>query len=326
MKLKDFQRIIDDWHLQIWVGAFFFATILWLFVMSERTYNYVIEVPFEVRNIKEGKTLNSPVVATADVRFHASGRAFIWALLLKSISDFKLVLDLERISTDYDFYLNDYYTRHREKVVIPPSFELEFIEVVRPDTLHIDMADYMIKPVQLVTNMLIQSASQFIQVGPTRISDEKIELRGPKETVRYIDTVYTEYREFLNLEANLSESIPLDLKFPSVVEASPPSVNIEADIQEIGERIITEVPVQVLKVPEGIRVYPNPSTVSLTVTGGIEFIAGLEPVDIGVYIDFEESRVDQQIYYQPTVQVPSDVLQWRDLSPKNIELAIARIP
>ena len=65
-------------------------------------------MPIEVRNIREGKTLGGEVAPTAEVRFNTTGRAFLKTLLLKSISDFKLVLDLERVSTEYNFYLNDY--------------------------------------------------------------------------------------------------------------------------------------------------------------------------------------------------------------------------
>ena len=85
--------------LSTFLGAFFFAIILWLFVISEKNYSYVFEMPIEVRNIREGKTLGGEVSPTADVRFRATGRELLKALLLKSISDFKLVLDLERVNT-----------------------------------------------------------------------------------------------------------------------------------------------------------------------------------------------------------------------------------
>ena len=87
-------------------------------------------MPIEVRNIREGKTLGGEVAPTAEVRFNATGRAFLKTLLLKSISDFKLVLDLERVSTEYNFYLNDYFDRYSQKVVVPASFELDFVEIV----------------------------------------------------------------------------------------------------------------------------------------------------------------------------------------------------
>lgn len=323
--MRDLRSIVRKWRLRLWVGAFFFATILWLFVISEKTYNYVLEIPIEIRNIKEGKTLRGEIDPTAEVKFRATGRAFLKTMLFKSFWDFKLVLDLDRISTDYDFYLNDYYDRHAEKVVVDKAFELQFVEVVRPDSIHISLDDYMIKPVTVVSNVLVSSAPGFVQVGSTTISPETIELRGPKEIIRSVDSVETESGEYINLEAPFYISVGLRLNFPGVVEPSSPSIEVFADIQSIGEKIIPEVPVKVLNRPDGIRVFPNPSTVSLTVTGGVDYISKLEASDIEVYVDYNESRGKNQIYYKPTVVVPEDVLEWSDLSPKNIELAITRI-
>lgn len=67
MNLETLKRIVKSGHLSTWSGALLFAIILWLFVISERTYVYVVEVPIEVRNIKEGKTLRGEVEPTADV-------------------------------------------------------------------------------------------------------------------------------------------------------------------------------------------------------------------------------------------------------------------
>ena len=306
------------------MGALFFSALLWLFVISERTYSYVIEVPIEIRNIKEGKTLKRPVPLSANVRFQATGGAFLKTLLLKPFYDFKLVLDLERISTDYDFYLNDYYEKHSQKVVIPAAFDLKFVEVIWPESVQISMGDYDKKTVRVVPDLNVFPASGFIQVGTIEVTPESIELSGSKEIIRSVDSVHTEVREFLNPDVPIHATIPLNLDFEGVVESSHPDVDVFINIQGIGERIISEVPVKVLNRPEGYRVFPNPSTVSLTVTGGVDFISGLEPSDIEVTIDYR-SKQKNQMYYQPTVRVPEDVLEWEDLSPQNIEVAVTKI-
>ena len=96
-------------------------------------------------------------------------------------------------------------------------------------------------------------------------------------------------------------------------------------MQSIGERIMSEVPVKILNIPDNIRAFANPSTVSLTVTGGVQFIASLEPSDIYVSLDYNEFR-EGDLSREPVVKVPDDVLDWRDLSPKAIELTIQRLP
>ncbi len=318
-------KTIEEGHLSVWFGAFFFAVILWFFVISEHMYNYVVEMPIEVRNIREGKTLGGEVTPTADVRFSATGRAFLKTLLLKSVSDFKLVLDLERVSTEYDFYLNDYFDKYSQKVVVPSGFELEFIEVVRPDSIHISLDDYMIKPVTVVSRVTVEPAAGYIMVGNSNISPGTIELKGPREIIMGVETVETFERTFRAVEASVHSSIMLQLDFPRVVEASDTSALFRADVQSIGERIMSEVPVKILNIPDNIRAFANPSTVSLTVTGGVQFIASLEPSDIYVSLDYNEFR-EGDLSREPVVKVPDDVLDWRDLSPKAIELTIQRLP
>lgn len=324
-KLASVKNVVEARNFRIWVGAGLFAAILWLFVISEHQYIHVIEIPIQIRNIKEGKTLRGEAPLTARVRFQGTGRALLKSLLLKSVSDFKLVLDLERISTEYDFHLNDYYDRYSHNVVIPKGFELEFVEVVDPPSIHIDLTDYMIKPVQVVPNIVVELAPGFVQVGSLSVDPGTVELKGPKEIIREVDTVETEFAEFLSLEGSVDVSLPVNLDFARVVEASPAAIRIQVNVQEIGERIISGVPVDIRNKPGGIRVFANPSTVSLVLTGGVDYIAGLEPSEIEVVLDFRAQWKKDQLYYPPAVTVPTDVIKWRDLSPNTIELNVTRI-
>lgn len=319
------RNAVGEANFRIWIGAGLFAAILWLFVISEHQYTHIIEIPIQIRNIREGKTLKGEAPLTARVRFQGTGRALLKSLLLKSISDFKLVLDLERISTEYDFHLNDYYGRYSQNVVIPKGFELEFVEVVDPPSIHIDLTDYMIKPVQVLGNIVVEISPGFVQVGPVLMDPQTIELKGPKEAIRDIDTVETEFTELLNLQAPVDIAIPVNLDFARVVEAAPSAIRIRVNVQEIGERIISGIPVIIRNKSDGMRIFANPSTVSLALTGGVDYIASLQPSDIEVVLDFEDQWEKGQLYYTPSVRVPPDVIRWRDLSPNTIELAVTRI-
>ncbi|HIN02296.1 MAG TPA: hypothetical protein EYM60_03060 [Candidatus Marinimicrobia bacterium] len=69
--------------------------------------------------------------------------------------------------------------------------------------------------------------------------------------------------------------------------------------------------------------FPSPQTVSLTVVGGVQRIAELKPEEIQVIIDFNNWNRQIQ-FYEPQVIIPSDVLEWRDISPRSLELGVAR--
>ena len=69
--------------------------------------------------------------------------------------------------------------------------------------------------------------------------------------------------------------------------------------------------------------FPSPQTVSLTVIGGVEQIASLNPTEIKIIVDFNDwSHLKQ--FYEPKVGIPKDLLDWRDISPKNVEIGVAR--
>jgi len=312
-------------HLSVLIGAFFFAIILWLFVISEKNYRYVFEMPIEIRNIREGKTLGGEVSPTADVRFLGSGRELLKTLLLKSISDFKLVLDLERVNTSYDFYLNEYFDKYNQKVVIPNSFNIQYVEVVRPESIQISLDDYIVKTIKVKSMISVEPSPGFIIVGDYNISPKSIEFKGPKEIIENMESIETIPKVFKSIKSPINSKVPLSFNFTRVIESSDSLIIFKANVQSIGERIISEVPVKILNVPKNIQAFPNPSTVSLNISGGVEFIASLQSNDIYVYLNYSDFTKNE-ISNEPTIEVPNDVIEWRDLSPKSIELTIRRLP
>ena len=69
--------------------------------------------------------------------------------------------------------------------------------------------------------------------------------------------------------------------------------------------------------------FPSPQTVSLTVIGGLQRIATLQPEEIEVSISFNDWSIQTQ-FYEPKVNLPTGLLNWKDISPKSLEIAVAR--
>ena len=47
------------------------------------------------------------------------------------------------------------------------------------------------------------------------------------------------------------------------------------------------------------------------------------PSDISVVLDFNMWSLDKT-FYSPVIAIPFDILNWKDLSPRTIELGVAR--
>lgn len=310
-------------QLGLFIGAFLLAFFLWLFVSSQKEFISELEIPIEVRNIQARKTLRQEIPQVAIVRFRGSGRALLKAYLLKNVFDLKLVIDLERMQTEYDFILNNYFERYPQKIYIPNAFDINFIEVVYPDSLHISLDDIMVKRVPVMAEIEVAPAPGYLIMGDPVLSPSTVELSGPYELVTQINQVLMVKDTLYNLDLPVKQTYRLE-PLDRLIDWSDSEIVYTLDVQAIGERIITEIPVKVINILPNLRVFVNPRTVSLTITGGTEHIAGIKPEDIQVVLDFRRQWNPRQQFYEPSVRVSGNLLEWRDLSPRNLELVVTR--
>ena len=322
MKLnKPIESLIGQ-KLSLLIGALGLALLLWIFVVSQNEYTLILDLPIEARNLNVQKAHKEEVPPSASVRLRGTGRDLFKTLLLKNFGGFKLVLDLEGISKEYEFVLNDYFEKFPRKVVLPLNYNLSFVEVVYPNRIKISLDDYSSKSVPIISNLHIKPAPGFLLVGNQIIKPEKIEIAGPKKELALINHIETIYDTINGLTSFYSGEIETQ-SLGRLIKYSTNSVEISLDIQNISERIIVDVPVIVINIPDKIRVFPSPQTVSLTVIGGVNQISNLNPTDIKVIVDFNDwSHLKQ--FYEPKVSIPKNLLDWRDISPKNVEIGVAR--
>jgi len=304
------------------IGAFSLATLLWLFVISGDQYTIVLDFPIEARNLNAQKTYLREVPESASVMLKGKGRDLFKSYLLQKYAGFKLVLDLEGISQEYEFILNDYFEKNPRKVVLPPSYKLTFVEVIYPNRIKISLDEIMEKTVPINSNLEISLSDGYTQVGMVKFIPDSVIIVGPKAELNSINKIYTVKDTLLDLSYATKNNI--DLIFPSrLISCQFSSIEYYLDIQQISERIIVDIPINVTNKVKGIRVFPSPQTVSLTVVGGVIQISKIKSSDISVIVDFKLWNIDQS-FYEPRVSFPFDILDWKDLSPRTIELGVAR--
>ena len=95
------------------------------------------------------------------------------------------------------------------------------------------------------------------------------------------------------------------------------------NVQPISETIVTGIPVQLVNKPNDVNVFVNPATVSLTIVGGLEQITNISPEDIDVIIDFDYWNSEKQ-FYSPSIKLPKFLIEWKDLSPNNLEILVIK--
>jgi hypothetical protein len=311
------------------LGALGLAIILWFFSISNSQFEADAEFPVEIRNIREGKALSGEAPRSATLRFKGSGRALAKLFLFIPFSNSRLVLDLERVQRSHVFYLDEYLKSNPQRIDIPiPGIleSIEFIEVVRPDSIRVILDDYREKSVAVVPQITVEIAPGYTQVGEMTITPPVVLVKGAAEAVNQVTSVLTSRRTYRDVNGPL-EIRSLGLWHPApeqILVIEPVNVDIYVDIQMIGERRLEGVPVKLKNIPVDLNAFVGPSTVSITVTGGVDYLAALDTSAVEVYIDYELQWSPTDLLVEPQVALDENLLEYHDLVPKQIEIITTR--
>lgn len=303
--------------------SFVIAFVFWFFIKSEDSYTVNLDIPLVARNLQEQKTYKEEVPESIFVTLKGTGRSFIWLRVFNNFyrDDFKAVIDLSSITDEYNFELDSYYKENPEKIVLPSSLDLQFVEVLNPRNVQIKLQRYMVKKVPIESQILVTTEPGYIALGGT-FSPDSISIGGPEEAVNQIDFVFTEKDTLLDLIASVNGNWSI-LNPNKLVSFDPKKVDALIDVQPISETIITGIPVELINKPNDVNVFVNPATVSLTIVGGLNQITNILPEDIDVIIDFELWNSEKQ-FYSPTIKLPDYLIEWKDLSPNNLEILVIK--
>ena len=303
--------------------SFVIAFVFWFFIKSEDTYTVNLDIPLVARNLQEQKTYKEEVPESIFVTLKGTGRSFIWLRVFNNFyrDDFKAVIDLSSITDEYNFELDSYYKENPEKIVLPSSLDLQFVEVLNPRNVQIKLQRYMVKKVPIESQILVSTEPGYIALGE-QFSPDSISIGGPEEAVNQIDFVLTEKDTLIDLVASVNGNWSI-LNPNKLVSFDPKKVDALIDVQPISETIITGIPVELINKPNDVNVFVNPATVSLTIVGGLNQITNILPEDIDVIIDFDLWNSEKQ-FYSPTIKLPDYLIEWKDLSPNNLEILVIK--
>ena len=303
--------------------SFVIAFVFWFFIKSEDTYTVNLDIPLVARNLQEQKTYKEEVPESIFVTLKGTGRSFIWLRVFNNFyrDDFKAVIDLSSITDEYNFELDSYYKENPEKIVLPSSLDLQFVEVLNPRNVQIKLQRYMVKKVPIESQILVSTEPGYIALEG-QFSPDSISIGGPEEAVNEIDFVFTEKDTLLDLIASVNGNWSI-LNPNKLVSFDPKKVDAFIDVQPISETIVTGIPVELINKPNDVNVFVNPATVSLTIVGGLKQITNILPEDIDVIIDFDLWNSEKQ-FYSPTIKLPDYLIEWKDLSPNNLEILVIK--
>jgi len=301
-------------NFKVKIFSFLCALFLWFYIASDNVYYHTFDVPLRIKNKPEGWVLAEKIPSKVDAKFRGKGKHF-----LRFQYDEKFIeLDLRGRTQTVKFNLNpEMITGINNELDIKP------LEDIQPDTVVVKLDRFLEKKVPIHSKLEINTLNGYTQVGNVKFDIDSVIISGPRLKVNQINRAYTEDMKFDKVVKDLSGKVSLEPSKYNTVDYSINTVHFTIDIQRIGEVVFERIPVEIINVPENIKVKVIPSTLSLKLQGGVDLLNSIEKENIKAHIDYSTRFRYERDKIPATIQVPDDI-NFTDVKPQYFELVVER--
>ena len=297
-------------NLGVKIGALSVAFLLWLHVVTEKTYTYTFQVSLRPVHLAEDLIIANALPKHMHVKIRGKGKRLFWLVF----SDIKIILNLQdTIQSKSRFRLDV------SDVVIPRDLDVTILEVIEPDYVDVDIDRFVQKSVPVGPKLRAIPANGFVTVGSTGVFPDSATISGPRRFVEPIDTLYTESVTVRRAKRRVSRELLLLVPEETNISVTPSTVSAEVDVQKLQKRVMTDIPVHLLHAPSHKKVSLDSFTITLTLEGGEEVLETLTHEDLRVTVDYRQTLQGSTGVMTPTVFTPAGVT-WIEAQPQTFSI------
>ncbi len=206
---------------------------------------------------------------------------------------------------------------------IPEDLNVLPVKIVKPDSIFVELDRFVTRKLPVQSGISIIPMDGYIQVGEIDIVPDSLIIGGPQSLVNNIDRILTEEKMYRNLVKPISNKIEIVPPQWETVQYSSNQTTFHADIQRIGEKTISEIPVQVIGLPKNMKATVIPSTLSVKLQGGVKILSKIKKEDITAIINFRtRSRYDRK-KVPAIIKLPPEI-SLSDVRPEFFELVVEK--
>lgn len=289
------------------------AIFMWLHVKTDMTYEETFPAYVVPANTNPEYVVTNHYTKSIPVQFEGTGKNLI-ALRNTNITilvDFQQTAKKEFVAR---LQLDDIKISPPIVNIVPKSF-------VEKDTLHFSLEPLRYRKVPVVLRIYVKPGPGFTQVGKPSLVPTEITISGPGSKIKQIKSVRTDTLSFLDVKQDIAGTVKILAPFPGQVVFSAQTVHYSVNIQQLGERLMQDIPVQVINVPRNVKVSVIPSTISLKITGGVDVLSGITREDVLVYIDYQRYNQTLQNALPAMIKIPENI-SYSDVYPSHFQIRV----
>lgn len=211
------------------------AVVFWFLNAFTKEYQTTLEFPIAYKNFPGEQILVSELPSEVKVEVSGFGFNLLTHMIFDSRDSLEVDYETSRVRRRGDRAVRVFdpiQLKELADLEIPGDIE---IKDVVSDTIRMVFESEVSKQVIVAPKVEVALAEQYFISGKISVSPNKITITGPPSVLREVDTVYTVYKSFENLDKRLNLDIALDLPDNSRAGQKSVRINIPADQKTEGE-------------------------------------------------------------------------------------------
>lgn len=293
--------------------AILMALLLWFHVATDKVYEYTQTFPLGIINIPSNLVLAEKLPDQVEVKIRGKGKELLKLFLSERKSVNIDAKEFKNGETNYDLKPN--------QIPIPEGLELQVTDIRSPQELKIKLDHLLDKKVKIQPNVQILPADGFVQVGELHYTPKEVVISGPTMWVNGLEEAFTQKKVIQNADKPISDQLDLVLPPGYNLNLSFRRISFSVDIQKTGEKIFSDLLVQLINIPKYREVEIQPDRIRVTISGAESLVSRISPDKIKVMIDCAKAAKREKTKLPILVELPSEITL-KKAEPDSIEVSV----
>jgi YbbR domain-containing protein len=287
-------------RLGIGGAAIFFALLLWGYVHLSANYEVDMDLPLEITS-PQGLAVATELPEKVHARFSGLG----WRLMLMNVgttSRFKLNL-AER---DTKELANGKFFITKEDLAASSTLpsDVRLVKIV-PDSISVQFSQEITKRIPVELRLDVTPASGYTLVGDPLIAPVQVTIKGSNIILDSLRALPTKILSVHNVRETFTKTLELsDTLKDEITSRSSNFITIRITVEAVAEQVFKDIPVSIEAVPPDRDVLLNPASISITLRGGVNQLAKLDPATIHAKVIYDALRFDSLSSIKPLIESP----------------------
>jgi YbbR-like protein len=288
----------------------FFSLGMWISVALSQYYVVTINFPVQFVDLPENYSVGSGSVN--DIFIQLKGRGWeLVKLMLGRRTNFTIPVH-KRVGV----HKNNLIDYIESNTWLSSTFQV--IDIA-PSQIEYEIEKTSFKKVRIVPDLRVTFKEGYAIVSGISITPETVEISGPSQILRQIDTIRTLPQQLKEISDDIDLELHPDLIYGVDIPAI--SVKVHCEVQKIVDKTFTGLPINAINTPPSKELELFPPKIDLVLRGGINKLGRLTNDSISAYIDFWSALRENSRTIEPVIRTPS-FTSIIDVKPKTLNYII----